>query len=468
MSDKDNTSVAAAVTVGLSGLAAAMGIGRFAFTPLLPLMQETFGLTLTQGAWLATANYLGYFVGALSSFLLNPPAGLSARLGLLAVAVSTLLIGLTGSFAAWFALRLFAGIGSAFVVVGASAWAMSHLAFHRRPEASGWVFAGVGIGVIVAGSIALAFGVNRLRPETAWVLLGVLCALVAAMAWKQLSVSTAEVRVQEAQAAPQLGRSEWTLVACYGVFGFGYIIPATFIPAAARALVNDPAVFGWTWPVFGLAAAASTVAVSTIFRATPPRRVASWSLAVMAVGVAAPVFQMRVAALVVSALCVGGTFMVMTMAGAQEARRIATGSPTKLMAALTAAFAIGQTAGPGVVGLAEATGNAVELSSGLAVALLLCSSLVLLNTSPRAPNAVAPWPTETRPCEFSGVSNRRMIHTVSAATSEFPRERDASIEGEARCQKTGPPLKPQCKHISMACMKGTQISSRRCFTRRAR
>jgi fucose permease len=86
MSDKDNTSVAAAVTVGLSGLAAAMGIGRFAFTPLLPLMQETFGLTLTQGAWLATANYLGYFVGALSSFLLNPPAGLSARLGLLAVA----------------------------------------------------------------------------------------------------------------------------------------------------------------------------------------------------------------------------------------------------------------------------------------------------------------------------------------------------------------------------------------------
>lgn len=110
----------------------------------------------------------------------------------------------------------------------------------------------------------------------------------------------------------------------------------------------------------------------------------------MAVGVAAPVFQMRVAALVVSALCVGGTFMVMTMAGAQEARRIATGSPTKLMAALTAAFAIGQTAGPVVVGLGEATGNAVELSSGLAVALLLCSSLVLLNTSPRAPNAVAP------------------------------------------------------------------------------
>jgi predicted MFS family arabinose efflux permease len=294
-------------------------------------------------------------------------------LGLLTVAVSTLLIGLTGSFGAWFALRLLSGIGSAFVLVGASTWAMSHLAVHRRPEASGWVFAGVGIGVILAGLIALAFGVNRLGPDTAWMLLGVLCAVVATVAWKPLSISTAAVRAQEARAAPPLKPSEWTLVACYGVFGFGYIIPATFIPAAARALVNDPAVFGWTWPVFGLAAAASTVVVSTIFKATPPRLIAAWSLAVMAVGVAAPLVQTSVASLVVSAMCVGGTFMVMTMAGSQEARRIAVGSPTKLMSALTAAFAIGQTAGPAVVGLGKATGNAEWIGGRPASSQFRCS-----------------------------------------------------------------------------------------------
>jgi predicted MFS family arabinose efflux permease len=375
--------VAAAVAVGLSSLAAAIGIGRFAFTPLLPLMQEAFGLTLTQGAWLAMANYLGYFAGAYSNFLLNPPAGLSARWGLLTVAVSTLLVGLTGSFGAWFALRLFSGIGSAFVLVGASTWAMSHLAVHRRLEASGWVFAGVGVGVALAGLIALAFGVNRLGPDHAWLVLGGLCALVAATAWKPLSISTSAVKAQEAQHAPPLKRFQWTLVACYGVFGFGYIIPATFIPAAARALINDPAVFGWTWPVFGLAATASTALVSTLFKATPPRRIAAWSLVVMAVGVAAPLVQASIASLTVSALCVGGTFMVMTMAGAQEARRIAIGSPTKLMAALTAAFAIGQTAGPMVVGLGKATTSAVALSGGLAVFLLLLSAGILLKTSAR-------------------------------------------------------------------------------------
>jgi fucose permease len=68
-------SVGVAVTVGLSSLAAALGIGRFAFTPLLPLMQETFGLTLTEGAWLAAANYLGYFVGGLRELSLESTGG---------------------------------------------------------------------------------------------------------------------------------------------------------------------------------------------------------------------------------------------------------------------------------------------------------------------------------------------------------------------------------------------------------
>jgi predicted MFS family arabinose efflux permease len=377
------------VVVGLSSLAAAMGVGRFALTPLLPLMQEAFGMTLTQGAWLASANYVGYFVGAGCTFVLNPPAGRSARVGLVTVAVSTLLMGLTSSFGAWLALRFISGIGSAFVLVGASTWAMTHLAFHRRSEVSGWVFAGVGLGVILTGLIALAFGVSGQGPDTAWVLLGMVCAFVAAATWRPLLAPVTGLHDQEVRSPPPLTRSGWALVACYGVFGFGYIIPATFIPATARALVNDPAVFGWIWPVFGLAAAASTVAISTIFRATPPRRVAAWSLAVMSIGVAAPLYQMSIFSLVVSSLCVGGTFMVMTMAGAQEARRIAVGSSTRLMAALTSAFALGQMAGPLVISVGSAR-NAVALASGSAVALLLLSSVVLLSGSARAGRTIAP------------------------------------------------------------------------------
>jgi len=114
-------SAATVAAVGLAGLAAAMGIGRFAFTPLFPLMQEQFGISLAQGAWLATANYIGYFVGAVASFVLAPDAGRSVRWGLLGVAGSTLPMGITESFPLWFFLRLLAGIASAFVLVGSSA-----------------------------------------------------------------------------------------------------------------------------------------------------------------------------------------------------------------------------------------------------------------------------------------------------------------------------------------------------------
>ena len=383
-----------ATIVGLASLAAAMGIGRFAFTPIFPLMQETLGVTLADGARLAAANYIGYLLGACLSFLLTPRAGASAQWGLLAVALSTLAMGLTTSMGLWLLLRLVAGAASAFVLIGASAWALSHLTSHRRSDLAGWVFAGVGIGICLAGLVALALGTLRGVPAQAWVALGVIAVAVAIASWGRLSMATPTAQAEESAPAGPLRRSAWLLVACYGAFGFGYIIPATFIPAAARTLVHDPLVFGWAWPLFGVAAAVSTVAVTTLFRSTAPRRTAALSLLVMAVGVAAPAVKMNLYALAVSAVCVGGTFMVMTMAAVQEARRIATGNPAKLTAALTAAFALGQFAGPVLVSLSLAAGDGFTLPSAVAAALLVCSALALLATEGHALPRPQPLPHE--------------------------------------------------------------------------
>ena len=94
-----------AVAVGMLGLAAAMGIGRFAFTPLMPLMQAHSGLTLAQGGWLAAANYAGYLAGALLCVLANPNPGTAARAGLAGVALSTLAMGVTADFPWWLLWR---------------------------------------------------------------------------------------------------------------------------------------------------------------------------------------------------------------------------------------------------------------------------------------------------------------------------------------------------------------------------
>ena len=375
---------AAMVTgVSLTGLAAAMGIGRFAFTPLFPLMQEQFGISLAQGAWLATANYIGYFAGAVASFVLTPDAGRSVRLGLVGVAASTLAMGVTESFALWFLFRLLAGIASAFALVGCSAWALAHLTVRKRAELAGWVFAGVGVGICVAGLVTLAAASLGIASAEVWLCLGVITMVVLIATWNALAQGAQVASSLDSVRPPPLDRSAWILIGCYGAFGFGYIIPATFIPAVARSLINDPAVFGWTWPLFGLAAAISTIIVSTLFRTVAPRKVAGWSLVAMALGIFVPAVHQSLTSLLFSAVCVGGTFMVMTMAGLQEARRIAKGAPTRLMSGLTGAFAIGQFAGPILVGSGKSPDQALVAPSLLAVALLLISACLLLHRGSR-------------------------------------------------------------------------------------
>src|SRR3546814_2652403 len=90
---------------GLVALAVAMGIGRFAFTPLLPMMQNDAGLALTQGGWLASANYLGYLIGALAAGMLGFAPATLLRGGLLLVVITTALMGLTDTWPSWLVWR---------------------------------------------------------------------------------------------------------------------------------------------------------------------------------------------------------------------------------------------------------------------------------------------------------------------------------------------------------------------------
>jgi len=136
------------------------------------------------------------------------------------------------------------------------------------------------------------------------------------------------------------------LVICYGALGFGYILPATFLPVLAHTIARDPRVFGLAWPVFGATAAASTFIAGWLMRHYT--RLQVWAVAnvVMGVGVLLPSIWLNGATVALSALCVGGTFMIVTLAGVQEVRARAAGDATPLVARMTASFALGQIAGP--------------------------------------------------------------------------------------------------------------------------
>ena len=364
---------------GLAALAVAMGIGRFAFTPILPMMQADAGLSIAAGGWLASANYLGYLVGALSAIGLRLRPATAIRAALLAIGVTTVAMGLEHDFFVWVAMRTAAGIASAWVLVFVSAWTLERLAALGRPAMSGVVYAGVGAGVAVAGGACLLLMRLHADSSIAWLSLGIAALAVTALLWNffDREMGASAPASLSAPAAPGLKGKSWLLVLCYGIYGYGYIIPATFLPAMAREVIADPGLFGWAWPAFGAAAVASTLFASRLMRFMSPRAIWIACHLVMALGVAMPVFVAGLAGILLAALLVGGTFVVITQVGLQEARAVAGARARPLMAAMTAAFALGQVVGPLSVTSLLGRGG-FERPLILAAALLALSALALL------------------------------------------------------------------------------------------
>jgi predicted MFS family arabinose efflux permease len=349
----------AVALAGLAALAVAMGVGRFAFTPVLPMMQDDAGLSIAAGGWLASANYAGYLAGALSSIRLALSPVAAIRTGLVLISLSTLAMGLHHGFAYWFALRAVAGVASAWVLIFVSAWALG-----KRAQ-GGTLYSGVGAGIAAAGAVCLALMAAHASSSEAWIALGAASLATTALLWRIFD-SGPNPASGFAEAKP--GSRHWLLILCYGAFGFGYVIPATFLPAMAREVVSDPVLFGWAWPVFGAAAAASTFFAGSF---SNQRNVWIVATLLMALGVVVPLAIPGLSGILVAALLVGGTFMAITMAGMQEARRVAAEHPRPLMAAMTSAFALGQIAGP----------LWVSYKSGVAQTLLAAAAILVLSAA---------------------------------------------------------------------------------------
>lgn len=335
------------------------------------MMQEDAGVSIAQGGWLAAANYLGYLVGAVWAMVQRARSDHAIRVGLAVTSLATVAMGFTEGIAAWLLLRALAGIASAWVLIHMSSWCALRLARLQRPGLNGVVFAGVGTGVILAGVLCLGLMTVGAGSRSAWIALGAIGLVMTAAVWPAVGES------ESATATASFAGYRWTpdtlrLVACYAAFGIGYIVPATFVPVMAKQAIDDPAIFGWAWPLFGAAAACSTLLAGAFERVLSGRRLWMTSACVMALGVASPLVIDGLAGILLCALLVGSTFVVATLAGVQVAREVSGPAAHVLVAAMTASFAVTQVAGPLIAGfLAERTdgfGGALLVAFGALVA----------------------------------------------------------------------------------------------------
>ena len=194
MSEPSNRPVPLAVG-GLIAMAAALGIGRFVYTPILPAMTEALGLTNAQAGLIASANLLGYLIGALLAATPRLPGSRRAWLlgSLAASAVTTGGMGLASSMGPFLLLRFIGGAASAFVLVLASAMVLDGLALARRTHLGPVHFAGVGAGIAVSALAVSALIAIDSDWRMLWYAPGALAlAALAAVAWL-IPVRTAPV-----------------------------------------------------------------------------------------------------------------------------------------------------------------------------------------------------------------------------------------------------------------------------------
>jgi MFS family permease len=231
-------SPAAAAFAGTLVLAAAMGIGRFAYTPLLPVMQEALGWSVAQAGDVAAANFLGYFVGALvAARLAASPARRRWLVAAFMASAATTLAGVvTESFAAWLVVRFLSGVASAFCLVIGTAVIFEFLANRGASQWSALHFAGVGSGIALSVVVLEAARVAGASMSGQWGALGISAAVLfaaAALIVRPIPEGERTAAAVSARASTPSTGPLTRLIVAYGLYGFGYVVTATFIVAIA-------------------------------------------------------------------------------------------------------------------------------------------------------------------------------------------------------------------------------------------
>jgi MFS family permease len=396
---------------GLVALSVAMGIGRFAFTPLLPMMLHDGAVDLQSGGWLATANYIGYFFGALSCLIIRWQPTRMIRWGLGMTALLTLGMGVSmaapfGSLLSqleqplWMLLRAASGVASAWVVVFASGWCLVQLTKLRMPRLGGIIYCGPGIGILVTGLLAGAVSAIGWRASSTWTMFGLLAFGLSALIWhtfngtpEHLVVATVPAgatehtdnnKIANRNALHRHKVESHVLVFAYGLSGFGYIITATFLPVIARKAMPDSGLHDMFWPLFGACVALGAWLAVFIPVRFDHRRLLCVCYLMQAAGVLASVVWPSLGGFALGSVLLGLPFTAITLFAMREAHRLASVTQVpanRLIGLLTAAFGLGQIAGPPLATqLVRLTGTFSPSLIAAAAALIL-GAIVLFSMS---------------------------------------------------------------------------------------
>lgn len=369
-----------APVIALSGfivLVVAMGIGRFAFTPQVPLMIRDGQLTLTSAGLVAAMNYLGYLLGAWDAMRASKHVEIRLYLGIFGAVALTFLSALADNAFLHGAVRLVIGAMSGWAMVLTAAWTNERLAHYARPGLSAAVFAGPGAGIALSGLLAVAIQSRALSAMAAWQVYGVLALVLVALIARYLP-RPGQLHRTGVQPEPlHLTRNLKRLVWSYSLAGFGYILPATFLSQMAAVRFPGSLFAQFVWPVFGAAAVVGiglSIALRHVGHSHQRLAIVLW---LQGVGVLASWLLPGLSGLVSGALLVGGGFLCAVQLSLLYGRELAPQHTRYMAGLLTTGYAVGQLIGPVTSALSTWLTQRLEPALGLAgLALFIGGALV--------------------------------------------------------------------------------------------
>ncbi len=374
---------------GIVAMAVSNGIGRFAYTPLLPPMQAALGFSDLWAGLLAAANHLGYLVGALAAMRVGESGGgvvggrrRAMGLSLLVCVFGTLLLPGTEA-GAWHALmRFLAGLGGAMAFVLASAMVLGRLAVAGKSGWGGLLFGGVGVGIAVTGVLTPLL-VPWVGWQGGWVALGVLGGMAGWLVWPTLKQVSTPASAPEPHAPPPpvpADRPQGLTLALVGwlyfAFGVGYIVSGTFLVSLAGDTLGGQ----WgnsAWVLVGVATFPSSLVWSLVAARVGFGIAWALSMALLGVGILVPCLSGAPWAVLLSGGLFGGTFMGVAGLAMALGRILTPESPQRGIGLLTAAFGVGQMIGPAIAGgIATVAGSMLPALAGSGILVLAAAGVI--------------------------------------------------------------------------------------------
>lgn len=368
---------------GLFSQVLCIGVARFAYTPLLPVMQQQTFMSEADGGWLAAFNYAGYMLGALLTSVIHriQLKDTLYRIGLVLAVVSTAGMALTDNFWLWAALRFVSGVSSTSGMLLASGLILHWLINHGQRGELGIHFAGVGVGILVAAlSVELMLHLSMDWQAQWWGFSGLALVLLVP-AWRWLprpDKPLPGVRADSGQAVMPPTRTFMALMlAAYFCAGYGYVVSATFIVAIVE---HEPLLAGagnWTFALVGLAAAPAVILWDFIARRIGYLAALMAAMLLQVVGIVLPAMTTNLGIVLLSAVLYGGTFLgcvslVLTMAG-----KLYPQSPALLMGRMTLAYGVAQVLAPALTGVIAETSGRYDMGLWFAGGFVLLGAILL-------------------------------------------------------------------------------------------